>query len=437
MQTKELKSKGLVREYQVTIPAADIESAIESQLKTLAKKAKIDGFRPGKAPFDVIKKRYESQVVGDALEQMISESANKLIDENKFRVALKPKLKVEKFERGQDVEYNVELELLPEIKPVDFATIKLQKLTAEPDEKAINETLQQIAATHTSGKKIEENRASKMGDILVIDFAGTVNGVAHKGMDAKGYELELGSKSFIDTFEEQLVGLKAGAEKDVSVKFPENYGAKELAGKPAVFKVTVHEIKEKALPEINDDFAKKIGFENVDALKKGVKEHIVKEYEQLTKMKLKRSLLDILDEKHNFEVPPSLVDMEFDAIWKRFEENKQRGMLEEDEKKKSEEDLKKEYKKIAVRRVKLALLLAEVSSINKLAVSKEEISRAIYSEAMKYQVNPKEIFDFYQKNPYALEQVKAPLLEEKAINFIIELADTKEKAVSIEELLKE
>jgi len=234
MQVKELKSKGLVKEFEVVVLSADLEKAIDKELHKIANKVKIDGFRPGKAPMDVVRKRFEDQIIGDALQEAVAASVNSLVDEQKMKLALQPKIKLDKFERGKDITYQVELEAMPEIKPVDFATLKLQKLKAEPTDEAVAETLKQIAETHKVSQKIADDRAARLGDIVTINFDGTVDGVAHKGMKADNYELELGSKSFIDTFEDQIVGLKVGAKKDVKVKFPENYGAKELAGKDAV-----------------------------------------------------------------------------------------------------------------------------------------------------------------------------------------------------------
>ena len=436
MQVKELKSKGLVKEFEVVVLSADLEKAIDKELHKIANKVKIDGFRPGKAPMDVVRKRFEDQIIGDALQEAVAASVNSLVDEQKMKLALQPKIKLDKFERGKDITYQVELEAMPEIKPVDFATLKLQKLKAEPTDEAVAETLKQIAETHKVSQKIADDRAARLGDIVTINFDGTVDGVAHKGMKADNYELELGSKSFIDTFEDQIVGLKVGAKKDVKVKFPENYGAKELAGKDAVFAIELKQIGQKVVPDANDDLAKKMGFDSLDALKTAIKEHLEKEYNQLAKMHLKRKLLDKLDEMHKFPLPPTLVDMEFDAIWKRLEENRKHGMVDEDEKGKSEDVLKKEYREIAERRVKLALLLAEVGNANKLAITKEELNRAVYAESMKYRTNIKDVMNFYKNNPQALDQLKAPLLEDKAISFILELAEVEDKVVPIDELTK-
>jgi len=367
----------------------------------------------------------------------VSDAVAKLLAEKEIRPAMQPKVEVVSYAEGKDLEFTLACEILPVVSLTDFSALKLTRLKAEADDAAIDDMLKQITEANRGSKPVAGKRAAKKGDILVIDFDGTVGGKSHPGMKAEKYELELGSGRFVGDFEAQLEGKKPGDKCNVAVTFPEHYGAKDLAGKDAVFAVVVHEIRESEIPEIDDAFAKKLGLADAAALRKAVADRIEKEYAQVARGKLKRDLLDALDDAHDFPLPETMVDAEFEAIWKQVEEEKKHGHLSKEEMEMSEKDLKAEYRDIAERRVRLGLLLAEVGAHNKLNIGEEELRRALIQEASRYPGQERVVFEFYKKNPQALEQLKAPLFEDKVVDFIIEIADVAEEKVSRDELMKE
>ena len=434
MKIKETKSEGLSREYNVTISAADFKAGVDKKLHEISKTVSMAGFRAGKVPFAMIEKKYKANATSEALDDMLRDGVNNLLDEKKLRPVFTPDVDLKKFEEGKDIEFTVSMEIMPEIEIKDFSGIKLEKVMAEVPADEIEKALNYMAESHRDSVKVEENRATVKGDIAVIDFVGSIDGVEFPGGKGQAYPLELGSNSFIPGYEDQLIGKKVGDVVDVKATFPENYHAKDLAGKEALFVTTIKEIRMVKKAEINDDFAKSMGAENLDKLKDSVKERIAQDYETASKMKLKRALLDALDKAYNFEVPNKLVDMEYDSIVKQYEAAKKNNQLDEDEKKKKEADLLKEYKDIAVRRVKLGLLLAEVGNQEKVEVKQEDINKAIMTEAQRYPMQAKAIFDFYLKNKDAIERLRTQVYEEKVIDFVLSKVETTEKKVSVEEL---
>ncbi len=424
----------LAHSFTVVIPAQDFAGKQNAKLEEIRKEAKIQGFRPGQAPLNIIKSKYENAVKGEVLDELIQSYTEKTLEENKVRPALRPKVEIKTFEDGKDIEYTIEVEALPEIKPVDFKTLKIEKLSAEASDKEVDSALEKLAGARKTTEIVDEKRATKTGDVIVIDFVGSIDGVEFKGGNGKDYYLDLGSNTFIPGFEDQLTGHQIGETVDVNVTFPENYHAKDLAGKKALFKVDIKELRKYKNPEMNDDFAKTFGSETMDALKEMIKAELNKEYANVARMHTKRALLDALAQAHSFEVPQGMVDMEFDAIWKQFEEAKKAGQLDEEEKSKSEEDLKKEYHEIAERRVRLGLLLAEVANENKITLSKEDLTNAVMAEARRYPGQEKLVFDYYQKNPQALDALKAPMFEEKVVDYILGVVETTENKLTPEEL---
>ena len=434
MKTKEVKSEGLRREYNITISAKDFEAEIQKKLQQISKTVSMAGFRAGKVPFAMVEKKYKGSAMSEALDDMLRDSVNELLKEKDLRPVLTPDVDLKKFEEGKDIEFTVSMDIMPEIEIKDFSKIKIEKVTADVPEDEINKALNYMAESHRDSVKVETDRKTKKGDIAVIDFVGSIDGVEFPGGKGEAYPLEIGSNSFIPGYEEQLIGKKAGETVDVKATFPENYHAKDLAGKEALFVTTIKEIREIKKTEINEDFAKAMGAENLDKLKENVKEHIAKDYENASKMKLKRALLDALDKAYKFDVPQKLVDMEYESIVKQYEIAKKNNQLDEDEKKKKEADLLKEYKEIAVRRVKLGLLLAEVGKDAKVEVTQEDINKAIMVEAQRYPMQAKAIFDFYLKNKEAVERLRTQVYEEKVIDYVLSKVQTTEKKVSVEEL---
>ena len=414
MKIKETKSEGLSREYQVTISAKDFDAAVTKKLNEISKTVSMAGFRAGKVPFAMIEKKYKGNAMSEALDDIIRDGVNDLLKEKDLRPVFTPDVDLKKFEEGKDIEFTVSMDVMPEIELKDFSAIKIEKVMADVPE--------------------EEDRATVKGDIAVIDFVGSIDGVEFNGGKGEAYPLEIGSNSFIPGYEDQLIGKKVGEVVNVKATFPENYHAKDLAGKEALFVTTIKEIRTVKKAEINDEFAKAMGKDTLDALKEDVRKHIAQDYEAASKMKMKRSLLDALDKAYKFDVPQKLVDMEYDSIVKQYEAAKKNNQLDEDEKNKKEADLLKEYKEIAVRRVKLGLLLAEVGKDAKIEVTQEDINKAIMTEAQRYPMQAKAIFDFYLKNKEAIERLRTQVYEEKVMDYVLSKVETKEKKVSVEEL---
>ncbi|MBO5441484.1 MAG: trigger factor [Alphaproteobacteria bacterium] len=434
MNIKEVKSEGLSREYDVTISASDFSAAVEKKLKEIAKTVSMAGFRAGKVPFAMVKQKYYGNAMSETLDDMLRDGVNEVLKEKNLRPVFTPDVDLKKFEDGKDIEFKVSMDVMPEIKLKDFSQVKVEKVVADVAEEEVNKALEYMANSRRDSVKVEEDRATVKGDIAVIDFVGSIDGVEFAGGKGEAYPLEIGSNSFIPGYEDQLIGKKAGEVVNVKATFPENYHAKDLAGKEALFVTTIKEIRTVKKAEINDDFAKSMGEENLDKLKETIKSRIAQDYEGASKMKLKRVLLDALDKAYSFDVPAKLVDMEYESIVKQYENAKKNNQLDEDEKSKKEEDLLKEYKDIAVRRVKLGLLLAEVGNQAKVTVNQEDVNKAIMAEAQHYPMQAKAIFDFYLKNKEAIERLRTQVYEEKVIDYVLSKATISEKKVSVEEL---
>ena len=435
MNITELKSEGLKKSFKVIVEKNDFAKEVDAKLAKIAKSAKIQGFRAGKAPLAMIKKKYENEVTAEALDNVIRNGSNKVLEDKKLRPATQPSIKIVSFGDGKDLEFDMDVEVLPEIKLGDFAKISLEKLVAdvpaEEGEKAVS-----YLANARKETTIVDGKAAQKGDTVVIDFVGSVDGVEFDGGKGDNYPLELGSGSFIPGFEDQLIGAKAGDKVDVKVKFPENYHAKDLAGKDSVFAVTIKEVREPKAVEINDELAKSLGAESLDKLKENLTTRIKSDYDNAARMKLKRQLLDALDKEYKFDVPETLVDAEYKAIVDQYEQAKKYNQLDEEEKSKKEDDLLKEYKDIAIRRVKLGLLLSEVGQDAKISIKPEDINAAIMNEAKKYPGQEQMVLDYYLKNKQAVEALKAPIFEEKIIDHILTLVKLNEKKVSVEELYR-
>ncbi len=434
MRVTEQKSNGLNREFKAVIESADFEKEVDAKIKHISKNTKIAGFRPGKAPAAMLKQKYRPTVLGEVLDNMLKNATDEIVKEHKLRPAVMPEINLTSFADGKDIEFTVTMEVLPEIEVKDFSSISLDKLTAEVPAEEVEKAIKYVAQTRKENVVVTDNRATKKGDVAVIDFVGSVDGVEFNGGKGNDYHLELGSNSFIPGFEDQLIGKNKGDKVDVNVTFPENYHAKDLAGKQAVFAVEIKEIKEPKEIEINDEFAKSLGEDNLDALRAKVVERIKGDYANASKMKLKRALLDVLDKEYEFDVPSKLVDIEYEGIVKQYEQAKKYNQLDEYEKSRDEKDLLAEYKDIALRRVKLGLLLSEVGLNAKLTITSEDINNAIMNEAKKYPGQEKAVFDYYLKNKDAVEALKAPIFEEKIVDYVLSQVKLNEKVVPVEEL---
>ena len=437
MQVTETKSEGLSREFKVALPANEIEEKISHRLKELARTAQMPGFRPGKVPVSVLRKKYGPSVLGEVLERAVNDSSQQALAEKGLRPAMQPQIEITSFEDGGDLEYTIGVELLPEIKPVDFSKIKLERLIPKTDDAAMEKTLADIAAAQGDSAAIKDDRETKTGDVLVIDFLGRVGGEEFAGGKAEGYELTLGSGTFIPGFEEQLIGVKVGDKIEVKVKFPDSYGAAELSGKDAVFDVTVNELRETVPSAIDDELAKKVGMENLEALKKSIREEQESEFNEMSRMILKRALLNELSAAHDFEIPEKLLDREFDTIWKQFEEQRKKDKdAGQGSEEKTDDEQKKDFREIAERRVRLGLLLSEVGRANNVQISQEDVNSQLMAEARRHPGREKEVMEHYKNNPEAMEELSAPLYEEKVVNFILEQASITEKTATKDGLIK-
>ncbi|MAU42068.1 MAG: trigger factor [Kordiimonas sp.] len=441
MQVVETLSEGLKRGYKVVVAAQDIDERLDTELDKLKDQIKMPGFRPGKAPASLLKKLHGPRLMGQILEETIQQTSQNALDEQKVRPAMQPKVEIASYEDGADLEYTIEVEIIPDFELPDFSDITLEKNVVEIEDKEVEEFLSKMTEQQKNFAKAAKTYKAKEGDAVLIDFLGKINDVAFDGGEGTDFELELGSNTFIPGFEDQLVGQKTGAEVAVTVTFPEEYGNKDLAGKEAVFDVTVKEVRKPAPVEINDELATRMGMENLEALKEAVKEQIGKENDNLSRTQLKRALLDVLAEKVTFDVPEGMVEMEFEQIWQQLkfdmyrEASEDNPELKPDDVGEPDESLRDEYMAIAVRRVRLGLLLAEIGQSKEITVAQEEVSRMVAEEARRYPGQEQQVFEYYQKNPQALAQLRAPLFEDKVVDYILELATVTEKSTNREQLI--
>ncbi len=437
MQVTEVSSEGLKRDFKVVIEAKEINEKVENRLREISARVKVPGFRPGKAPIKLLKQRYGPSVMGEVLERAVTDSSAQAINERGLRPAVQPKIEIDSFEDGKDLEYSMAVELLPEFEPMDFSKIELERVKIAVPEEEVTSALERLAASRKESKPLETPRPAQSGDVVVLDFKGTVHGEALPGMAGEDHHLELGSNTFIAGFEDQLIGAGVGEQRTVNVTFPEGYGNEKLSGQPAVFECTIKEIRESVPAELDDELAKSMGAESLDDLKEKVKERLAQDYDGLSRMRMKREILDQLAEAHDFEVPESMVDLEFDAIWRQVEHDREHGRVDPDDEGKDEEEMKAEYREIAERRVRLGLLLSEVGRLNQIEVAQDEVNRALFQEAQRHPGQEQQVLEFYRSNPEALAQLRAPLFEDKVIDFIIDLAKVSEREVSPDQLREE
>ncbi|KQS55872.1 trigger factor [Brevundimonas sp. Leaf363] len=443
MQVVEKSAEGLSRTLAVTIPAAELNEKLEARIKEVAPQVKLKGFRPGKVPVSHVRKTFGREFMGEIVNASINESSQKALDDAKLRPAAPAEMKLtsdmDKVVAGQeDLAYEMSLEVMPHFEPVDPKTLKLDRPTYSASDEDLDEALKELAGQAKSyeDKKGKAVKAAE-GDQLTIDFVGKIDGEAFEGGSAEDADLVIGSGRFIPGFEEQLKGAKVGEEKVVNVTFPEDYQAKHLAGKAAAFDVTVKAIKAEAESVVDDAFATRLGLESLDKLKELMRQNLDQQFAGAARFKLKRALLDQLDEKHAFDLPPKMVEAEFQGIWQQVEADKAAGRLPEEDTKKSDDDLKAEYKKIAERRVRLGLVLAEIGRANNVQITEQELNAAVMQEARNYPGQERQVLDFYRQNPNAAAQLRAPIYEEKVVDLIVGQAAVTDTPISKEELLKE
>lgn len=432
MKVTELENTKLKRSLKIVVDAKRINDQLESELKAVGERVRMPGFRPGNVPMKVLKQRYGKTVQGDVLKSVISNTSNEALVERKIRPALDPDINIDDYSEGGDLVYTISCEILPEVTEIKFDGITLDRTVFEIAESDIDEAADRLAKFSPVTERAKEGSKAKLGQVVQIDFKGMIDGKAFDGGTAENFQLELGSKQFIDTFEEQLVGTKEGDDKIVTVTFPKEYGAKHLAGKEANFAVKVREIHDRVTPAIDDAFAKARGFADVKALRDAICAQLSQEYDQVVRRDLKKQLFDVLEEKCDFELPQKMVDMEFAAIWERV----QQVRTEDDPelKDRDEGELKEEYQAIANRRVKLGLFLADVGQRNNIRVSGEEINRAVMQQASQFPGQEKRVMEYYQKTPGAVDELRGPILEEKAVDIILSKVKYNDKKATLKEI---
>ncbi|UPJ53059.1 trigger factor [Bradyrhizobium sp. 200] len=445
MQVTETLAEGLKHEFKISVPASDLDAKADAKLVDLKDKVKLNGFRPGKVPVSHLKKVYGRSVMAETIDQTIRDTNTQIFTDRGFRLATEPKItmpteqkEVEELLAGKtDLTYTVAIEVVPTIQLADFKTFSVEKPVVEVTDAEVDEAIKRIADQNRPYAAKAEGAKAETGDRVTISFKGSINGELFDGGTGEGIPVVIGTGQFIPGFEEQLVGIGAGETRTLKVSFPKNYASEKLAGQPAEFETTATLIEAPGETTIDDEFAKTLGLESLDKLKEAARERLVAEFAGATRQRVKRALLDRLDDSHKFEAPPSLIEEEFSLMWNSIKaemESSGKTFADEDT---TEEAAKEEYKKIADRRVRLGLVLSEIGEKNKITVTDDEVSRAVIERARSMPGREKEVWDYYRSNANALAQLRAPIYEDKVVDFILELAIVTEKKVSREDLFKD
>jgi trigger factor len=445
MQVTETLAEGLKREFQISVPASDLDAKADARLVDLKGKVRINGFRPGKVPVSHLKKVYGRSVMAETIDQTIRDTNSQIFTERGFRLATEPKVTMPTEEKAvediltgkSDLTYTVSIEVVPAIQLADFKGFTVEKPVVDVTDADVDEAIKRIADQNRAFAAKGEGAKAETGDRVTISFKGTIDGTPFDGGTGEDIQVVMGAGQFIPGFEEQLLGIASGQTRNLKVSFPKNYASEKLAGWPAEFETTATSVEAPQDIAINDEFAKTLGLESLDKLKEAGRERLVAEFAGATRQRVKRMLLDRLDESHRFEAPPSLVEEEFNLMWNSIKaemESSGKTFADEDT---TEEAAKDEYHKIADRRVRLGLVLSEIGEKNKITVTDDEVSRAVIERARQMPGREKEVWDFYRSNANALAQLRAPIYEDKVVDFILELANVTEKKVTREELYKD
>jgi trigger factor len=443
MQVTETTAAGLKREYRVVVPAIDLEAKVQARLDDLKGRVQLRGFRPGKVPVAHLKRIYGKSAMAEVIESAVREANDKIVSDHGFKLATEPKvvLPTEEgavdgiIEGKSDLAYTVEMEIVPPIALTDFKTLKLERLTAEVNDEEVDQAVQTLADQNRPYNA--KDGAADKGDRVTISFQGTIDGQPFDGGSAEDVPVLLGSGRFLPGFEDNLIGAKAAESRTFDIKFPDDYPAAAIAGKTAQFAVTVKTVEAPGTVAIDDDFAKTLGLESLAKLRDAIRDRIQREHAGASRQKVKRALLDQLDERHKFEPPPSLVEQEFNNVWTAIENDlKQQGRTFADEGT-TEEKARADYRAIAERRVRLGLVIAEIGEKNNITVTEEQLRAAVMEQVRQMPGREQQVWDYYRNNPGALAALRAPLFEDKVVDFVLELADLTDKPVSREELFKE
>jgi trigger factor len=450
MQVTETLSDGLKRAYTIVLPAADIESRRTARLTNLTKTVRLAGFRPGRVPMPVVRQRFGSAVSAEVLQESVSEATQTVLTERGLRPAMQPKLDIVTEDpaapsAAKDIEFKLELELMPDIAMPDFSTIRLTRLKSEVAPETVDAALENIAKAQRTLEPLTEeqlagrggNGGAQPGDVVTVDFIGKVDGTEFPGGKGDGVNVELGGGGFIPGFAEQLEGIKPGEHRTITVTFPADYGAADLAGKEATFDITAHLVNQPVVLPADQALAEKLGFDSLDEMREMVVQQQQREYDQLSRLRIKRELLDALTGMVTFPVPEGMVEREFDQIWQRLTADRDAGRLDEEDKAKDDETLHREYRPIAERRVRLGLLMNEIGRTNNITVTDEELARAMRREASRYPGQESQMMELFRKYPALLDNLRGPIFEEKIVDFLLETAQVTEQVVLPEELAKE
>jgi trigger factor len=443
MQVTETAVAGLKREYRVVVPATDLEARVKERLDDLKDRVQLRGFRPGKVPVSHLKRIYGKSAMAEVIESAVREANDKIVSDHGFKLATEPKVVLPSEEGAvegviagkSDLAYTVEMEIVPPIALTDFKAMKLDRLTAEVTDAEVDQAVQAIAEQNRPfGTKAE---SAEKGDRLTISFQGTIDGKSFEGGSAEDVPVLLGAGRFLPGFEDNLIGVKAGESRTFGLKFPDNYPAADIAGKEASFAVDVKTVEAPGAVTLNDDFAKTLGLDSLAKLRDALRERIQRDHNAASRQKLKRALLDQLDERHKFEPPPSLVEQEFNNVWSAIENDlKEQGRSFADEGT-TEEKARADYRAIAERRVRLGLVIAEIGEKNNITVTEEQLRAAVMDQVRQLPGREQQVWDYYRNNPGALAALRAPLFEDKVVDFVLELAEVADKPVSRDELFKE
>ena len=445
MQVTETLSEGLKREFKVVVSAAELDAKVNLRLDELKSRIQIRGFRPGKVPVAHLKRIYGRSAMAEVIDATVREANNQIVSERGFKLAADPKVMlpteqeaIEKLISGKsDLDFKMAVEIVPPIELTDFKTIRLTKLTSEVTDAEIDEAVARITEQNKPYSAKPEGGKAAKDDRVVISFAGTIDGKPFEGGSADNSVVLIGSNAFVPGFEDQLIGIGVGETRTLKVKFPDHYPKADLAGKNAEFVVTAKSVETPSAVMVPDELAKSLGLESLAKLREAVKDRIAREHAAMSRQKVKRALLDALDERHKFEPPPSLVEEEFDRVWKSVlseMENQKKSFADENT---TEEKARAEYRAIAERRVRLGLVLAEIGEKNKITVADDELNRAVTERVRQFPGQERQIYEYFRKNPQGVAALRAPIYEEKVVDFLLELANVTEKKVPREELYEE
>ncbi|MFN8829902.1 MAG: trigger factor [Labrys sp. (in: a-proteobacteria)] len=446
MQVTQIRAEGLKREFKIVVPAADLAARAEAQLSEMKDRVRINGFRPGKVPLAHVRRLYGRSVMADIVNNMVGEANKKIVDDNAIKLAMEPKLDFEGGDDGvksviegnADFAWTVSVEVVPAFEIGDLSDIAIERPKADVPDADVQTALENLARRNVSySEKTGKSAASAKFDRVTVDFVGTINGEPFEGGEGTDIVVDLGSNTFIPGFEDQLIGVKAGQDKTVDVTFPGNYLNSKLAGQKASFAVKVKKIEAPGELTIDDELAKSVGLEDLEKLKDAMRSNFARELDVVSRRKVKRQLLDALDTRFTFELPPTLVEQEFDSVWRQVRADMEAANRTFEDEKTTEEEAKAEYHRIAERRVRLGLVLAEIGEKAGVQVTDDEVTRAVVDRARQFPGQEQQVWEFYRKNPGAIAQLRAPIFEDKVVDHILGIVKVTETTVSKDDLLKE